>query len=193
MSHVTPLSAAPPSAALRRSSQPLLMASLPRPAVCSRACGGPHACAWVSVPPTIADDQTDFTVTRMAPVVLTCHSSGVPSPVVSWSKAGTALGPRGSGYRVSPSGKPGGRGEAAAEGTWDPGREGESSPPGLSTGARLCQPPALWPGRNPLPSLGSVSHSTHWGAAVLQGLADGVGKATSPRATGRRDLLGASM
>ncbi|CAK6433530.1 unnamed protein product [Pipistrellus nathusii] len=58
----------------------------------------------VHVPPTIADDQTDFMVTRMAPVVLTCHSSGVPAPVVSWSKAGATLGPRGSGYRVSPSG-----------------------------------------------------------------------------------------
>ncbi|XP_058380273.1 hemicentin-2 [Diceros bicornis minor] len=58
----------------------------------------------VHVPPTIADDQTDFTVTKMAPVVLTCHSTGVPAPVVSWSKAGTQLGVRGSGYRVSPSG-----------------------------------------------------------------------------------------
>ncbi|XP_014387685.1 PREDICTED: LOW QUALITY PROTEIN: hemicentin-2 [Myotis brandtii] len=58
----------------------------------------------IHVPPTIADDQTDFTVTQMAPVVLTCHSSGVPAPVVSWSKAGTPLGARGSGYHVSPSG-----------------------------------------------------------------------------------------
>ncbi|KAM5259263.1 hemicentin-2 isoform 1-T1 [Hipposideros larvatus] len=55
-------------------------------------------------PPTIADDQTDFTVTKMAPVVLTCHSMGVPAPVVSWSKAGTQLRVRGNGYRVSPSG-----------------------------------------------------------------------------------------
>lgn len=59
----------------------------------------------VSVPPTIADDQTHFTVTRMAPVVLTCHSTGSPAPVVSWSKAGTQLGARGSGYRVLPSGE----------------------------------------------------------------------------------------
>uniref|UniRef100_G3UHY1 Ig-like domain-containing protein n=1 Tax=Loxodonta africana TaxID=9785 RepID=G3UHY1_LOXAF len=58
----------------------------------------------VHVPPTIADDQTDFTVTKMAPVVLTCHSTGIPTPVVSWSKAGTQLGMRGSGYRVSPVG-----------------------------------------------------------------------------------------
>ncbi|XP_076984267.1 hemicentin-2 [Tamandua tetradactyla] len=61
---------------------------------------------WVTVhvPPTIADDQADVTVTKMAPVVLTCHSTGEPAPVVSWSKAGTQLGMRGSGYRVSPSG-----------------------------------------------------------------------------------------
>uniref|UniRef100_A0A5F8HEY5 Hemicentin-2 n=1 Tax=Monodelphis domestica TaxID=13616 RepID=A0A5F8HEY5_MONDO len=57
-----------------------------------------------SVPPTIADDRTDFTVTKMAPVVLTCHTTGVPTPVVSWSKGGAQLGKRGSGYRVSPTG-----------------------------------------------------------------------------------------
>uniref|UniRef100_A0A5F8HA67 Hemicentin-2 n=1 Tax=Monodelphis domestica TaxID=13616 RepID=A0A5F8HA67_MONDO len=61
---------------------------------------------WVTVyvPPTIADDRTDFTVTKMAPVVLTCHTTGVPTPVVSWSKGGAQLGKRGSGYRVSPTG-----------------------------------------------------------------------------------------
>ncbi|XP_069861249.1 hemicentin-2 [Dipodomys merriami] len=58
----------------------------------------------VHAPPTIADDQTEFTVTRMAPVVLTCHSTGVPTPAVSWSKAGAPLGARGGGYRVLPSG-----------------------------------------------------------------------------------------
>ncbi|XP_075415669.1 hemicentin-2 [Tenrec ecaudatus] len=61
---------------------------------------------WVTIhmPPTIADDQTDFTVTRMAPVVLTCHSTGIPAPMVSWSKGGAQLGLRGNGYRVSPAG-----------------------------------------------------------------------------------------
>uniref|UniRef100_A0A8C0DZX9 Hemicentin-2 n=1 Tax=Balaenoptera musculus TaxID=9771 RepID=A0A8C0DZX9_BALMU len=74
--------------------------------VASNEVGEAHRLYWVTihVPPTIADDQTDFTVTMMAPVVLTCHSTGVPAPVVSWSKAGTQLGLRGNGYRVSPSG-----------------------------------------------------------------------------------------
>ncbi|XP_065735248.1 hemicentin-2 [Phocoena phocoena] len=74
--------------------------------VVSNELGEAHRLYWVTVhvPPTIADDQTDFTVTMMAPVVLTCHSTGVPAPVVSWSKAGTQLGLRGNGYRVSPSG-----------------------------------------------------------------------------------------
>ncbi|EHA98366.1 Hemicentin-1, partial [Heterocephalus glaber] len=58
----------------------------------------------VQEPPTIADDQTDFAVSRMASVVLTCHNTGVPAPAVSWSKAGAQLGARGSGYRISPSG-----------------------------------------------------------------------------------------
>ncbi|OWK10043.1 hypothetical protein Celaphus_00005138 [Cervus elaphus hippelaphus] len=68
--------------------------------------GAPQALTCVSVAPTIADDQTDFTVTVRAPVVLTCHSTGMPAPVVSWSKAGTRLGVRGNGYRVLPSGGP---------------------------------------------------------------------------------------
>ncbi|KAM6170210.1 hemicentin-2 [Rhynchocyon petersi] len=74
--------------------------------VVSNVMGEARRLYWVTVqvPPTIADDQTDFTVTKMAPAVLTCHSTGVPAPVVSWSKAGTQLGVRGSGYRVSPSG-----------------------------------------------------------------------------------------
>ncbi|XP_061289826.1 hemicentin-2 isoform X2 [Bos javanicus] len=74
--------------------------------VVSNGVGEARKLYWVTVhvPPAIADDQTDFTATIMAPVVLTCHSTGVPAPVVSWSKAGTRLGVRGNGYRVSPSG-----------------------------------------------------------------------------------------
>ncbi|XP_037653920.1 hemicentin-2 [Choloepus didactylus] len=74
--------------------------------VVSNEVGEARRLYWVTVyaPPTIADDQTDFTVTKMAPALLTCHSMGEPVPVVSWSKAGTQLGMRGSGYRVSPLG-----------------------------------------------------------------------------------------
>ncbi|KAF4016760.1 hypothetical protein G4228_008189 [Cervus hanglu yarkandensis] len=74
--------------------------------VVSNEVGEARKLYWVMVhvAPTIADDQTDFTVTVRAPVVLTCHSTGMPAPVVSWSKAGTRLGVRGNGYRVLPSG-----------------------------------------------------------------------------------------
>ncbi|KAK2535403.1 Hmcn2 [Columba guinea] len=58
----------------------------------------------VLVPPTIADDLTDVTVTQLSPVVLTCYASGMPPPMVSWSKEGTQLGSRGGGYRVLPTG-----------------------------------------------------------------------------------------
>lgn len=91
---------------------------------------GPHACPCVPVPPTIADDQTDFTVTKMAPVVLTCHSMGVPAPLVSWRKAGAQLGARGNGYRVLPSGRNGDHGELPLGGPRELGRGCESSPLG---------------------------------------------------------------
>ncbi|XP_075295707.1 hemicentin-2 [Opisthocomus hoazin] len=58
----------------------------------------------VHVPPTIADDLTDVAVTRLSPAVLTCYTSGVPPPTVSWSKEGAQLGRRGGGYRVLPTG-----------------------------------------------------------------------------------------
>ncbi|XP_074968536.1 hemicentin-2 [Phalacrocorax aristotelis] len=58
----------------------------------------------VHVPPTIADDLTDVVVTRLSPAVLTCYASGVPPPMVSWSKEGAQLGRRGGGYRVLPTG-----------------------------------------------------------------------------------------
>lgn len=88
----------------------------PGPRVPRRPWWGPHARSRVSVPPTIADDQTDFTVTQLAPVVLTCHSVGVPAPLVSWRKAGTRLGVRGNGYRVLPSGRNGDHGEPLPRG-----------------------------------------------------------------------------
>ncbi|XP_065551612.1 hemicentin-2 [Lathamus discolor] len=58
----------------------------------------------IHVPPTIADDLTDVVVTRLSPAVLTCYTSGVPPPAVSWSKEGARLGSRGGGYRILPTG-----------------------------------------------------------------------------------------
>ncbi|XP_054704630.1 hemicentin-2 isoform X1 [Grus americana] len=58
----------------------------------------------IHVPPTIADDLTDVVVNRLSPAVLTCYASGVPPPMVLWSKEGAQLGSRGGGYRVLPTG-----------------------------------------------------------------------------------------
>lgn len=58
----------------------------------------------VLVPPAIADEPTDFLVTRQAPAVMTCTASGVPVPSVHWTKNGIRLLPRGDGYRILSSG-----------------------------------------------------------------------------------------
>uniref|UniRef100_A0A8C2MET6 Hemicentin-1 n=1 Tax=Cricetulus griseus TaxID=10029 RepID=A0A8C2MET6_CRIGR len=58
----------------------------------------------VQVPPAIADEPTDFLVTRQAPAVMTCTASGVPVPSVHWTKNGIRLLPRGDGYRILSSG-----------------------------------------------------------------------------------------
>lgn len=121
----------------------------PGPRVPRRPWWGPHARSRVSVPPTIADDQTDFTVTQLAPVVLTCHSVGVPAPLVSWRKAGTRLGVRGNGYRVLPSGRNGDHGEPLPRG---PRALGAPPPPGPCGGARRRFRPVR-PGSSPSPCL----------------------------------------
>ncbi|KAL1775484.1 hemicentin-1 isoform X4 [Sigmodon hispidus] len=58
----------------------------------------------VQVPPAIADEPTDFLVTRQAPAVMTCTTSGVPVPSIHWTKNGIRLLPRGDGYRILSSG-----------------------------------------------------------------------------------------
>ncbi|XP_067825529.1 hemicentin-1-like [Heptranchias perlo] len=58
----------------------------------------------VHVPPSIADDSPDVTVTKMSSVVLTCHATGIPEPAVSWMKDGARLGNRGPGYKILPTG-----------------------------------------------------------------------------------------
>jgi hypothetical protein len=59
----------------------------------------------VLVPPAIADEPTDFLVTRQAPAVIACTASGVPSPSIHWTKNGVRLLPRGTGYRILSSGE----------------------------------------------------------------------------------------
>uniref|UniRef100_A0A8D2B9D0 Hemicentin-1 n=1 Tax=Sciurus vulgaris TaxID=55149 RepID=A0A8D2B9D0_SCIVU len=58
----------------------------------------------VQVPPSIADEPTEFLITRQAPAVITCTASGVPLPSIHWTKNGIRLLPRGEGYRILSSG-----------------------------------------------------------------------------------------
>uniref|UniRef100_A0A452FS37 Hemicentin-1 n=1 Tax=Capra hircus TaxID=9925 RepID=A0A452FS37_CAPHI len=58
----------------------------------------------VQVPPSIADEPTDFIVTKHTPAVITCTASGVPFPSIHWMKNGIRLLPRGEGYRILSSG-----------------------------------------------------------------------------------------
>ncbi|GCB63164.1 hypothetical protein scyTo_0013161 [Scyliorhinus torazame] len=58
----------------------------------------------VHVPPSIADDSPDVTVTKMSSVMLTCHVTGIPEPAVSWMKDGARMGNRGPGYKILPTG-----------------------------------------------------------------------------------------
>ncbi|XP_059001185.1 hemicentin-1 isoform X2 [Mustela lutreola] len=58
----------------------------------------------VQVPPSIADEPTDFVVTKHAPTVITCTASGVPIPSIHWTKNGIRLHPRGDSYRILSSG-----------------------------------------------------------------------------------------
>ncbi|XP_072421818.1 hemicentin-1-like isoform X1 [Chiloscyllium punctatum] len=58
----------------------------------------------VHVPPSIADDSPNVTITKMSSVVLTCHATGIPEPAVSWMKDGAQMGNRGPGYKILPTG-----------------------------------------------------------------------------------------
>ncbi|TRZ02412.1 hypothetical protein DNTS_034467 [Danionella cerebrum] len=58
----------------------------------------------VHVPPSIADETTELAVTKLSPVVIGCTASGVPHPVVHWSKDGLKLAKDGQGYAILSSG-----------------------------------------------------------------------------------------
>ncbi|TRY54403.1 hypothetical protein DNTS_023681 [Danionella cerebrum] len=58
----------------------------------------------LQVPPVIKDDVGSVTAIKMSPVVLPCHATGRPEPVISWNKNWMQLGTRGGSYRVLPTG-----------------------------------------------------------------------------------------
>ncbi|XP_030626728.1 hemicentin-1 [Chanos chanos] len=58
----------------------------------------------VHVPPSIADEATELVVSRLSPVVIGCTASGVPDPVLHWSKDGQRLLKSGKGFKILPSG-----------------------------------------------------------------------------------------
>lgn len=57
------------------------------------------------VPPSIADEATEITVTRLSPVVIACSATGVPEPTLQWSKDGLKLPSKGQGLTILPAGQ----------------------------------------------------------------------------------------
>ncbi|CAB1323870.1 unnamed protein product, partial [Coregonus sp. 'balchen'] len=55
-------------------------------------------------PPSIVDEATELVVTRLSPLVIGCTASGVPEPILHWSKDGMKLPKEGKGYNILSSG-----------------------------------------------------------------------------------------
>uniref|UniRef100_A0A8C7MZR3 Hemicentin-1 n=1 Tax=Oncorhynchus kisutch TaxID=8019 RepID=A0A8C7MZR3_ONCKI len=58
----------------------------------------------VQVPPSIADEATELVVSRLSPLVIGCTASGVPEPMLQWSKDGMKLPKEGNSYSILSSG-----------------------------------------------------------------------------------------
>uniref|UniRef100_A0AAZ3SJS1 Hemicentin 1 n=1 Tax=Oncorhynchus tshawytscha TaxID=74940 RepID=A0AAZ3SJS1_ONCTS len=58
----------------------------------------------VQVPPSIADEATELVVSRLSPLVIGCTASGVPEPMLHWSKDGMKLPKEGNSYSILSSG-----------------------------------------------------------------------------------------
>ncbi|XP_060737332.1 hemicentin-1 isoform X1 [Tachysurus vachellii] len=58
----------------------------------------------LQVPPSIEDDVISVTANKMESVILPCHVTGRPTPSISWTRGGTALGTKGGSYRILPTG-----------------------------------------------------------------------------------------
>ena len=60
---------------------------------------------FLPVPPTIEEQQTEFTVVREREVLLPCRVEGVPTPTVTWEKDGVPIAPGDFHYRVLRTGR----------------------------------------------------------------------------------------
>ena len=58
----------------------------------------------VSVPPSIEEQQTEFTVVEKREVMLPCRANGIPVPKVTWEKDGQVISPSDLHYRIMRSG-----------------------------------------------------------------------------------------
>ncbi|MBN3312119.1 HMCN1 protein, partial [Atractosteus spatula] len=59
----------------------------------------------VQIPPTIRSSETESSVVENSQALLLCVADGVPQPVISWEKEGTALSDTSGRYTVLPSGE----------------------------------------------------------------------------------------
>jgi len=59
---------------------------------------------YITVPPFIEEQQTEFIVIQDSNIILPCRASGMPSPEISWEKDGKKISPSNFQYRILRSG-----------------------------------------------------------------------------------------